>query len=75
MRAITHADPALAYAGGVVAGGVGGARHWFDDSGGVRVFFWSAVLSGTADLYDGWSVLILVVVLLIVVGMPRGWFI
>ena len=36
MRAITHADPALAYAGGVVAGGVGGARHWFD-SGGVRV--------------------------------------
>ena len=27
MRAITHADPALAYAGGVVAGGVGGARH------------------------------------------------
>jgi len=43
---------------------------------GVRVFFWSAVLSGTADLYDGWSVrLILVVVLLIVVGMPRGWFI
>lgn len=60
MRAITHADPALAYAGGVVAGGVGGARHWFD-SGGVRVgeggvFFWSAVLSGTADLYDGWSV-------------------
>jgi hypothetical protein len=56
VRAITHADPALAYAGGVVAGGVGGARHWFD-SGGVRVgvFFWSAVLSGTADLYDGWS--------------------
>ena len=33
MRAITHADPALAYAGGVVAGGVGGARHWFGGEG------------------------------------------
>ena len=27
VRAITHTNSALAYAGGVVAGGVGGARH------------------------------------------------
>lgn len=56
MRAITHTNFALAYAGGVVAGGVGGARHGFDSGSRKWGFIFQRLSRFLVQIYIKWRV-------------------